>query len=120
MNTPRNTSSAIAIALALLCGAAQAGPGPQQTFAPVKSRAEAESLKPKTKIAITCPSCGAVTVSSVDKGKAHLHSFDCPVCKHSFEMDPVGSGKASAGRLVCRDSVTGKEMPLRICAEMHR
>lgn len=120
MNPPRHTSTAIAVALALLCGVAHAGPGPQQTFAPVKNRAEAESLKPKTKIAITCPSCGAVTLSAVDKGKAHLHSFDCAVCKHRFEMEPVGSGKASAGRLVCRDSVTGKKMPLRICAEMHR
>ena len=49
----------------------QAGPGPQQVYTPVKTRAEAEALPSNTKIAVTCPSCDAVSVSTVDKEKSH-------------------------------------------------
>jgi len=79
-NMHRNLIKTIGAAFAALLiasGTTQAGPGPQ-VFVPVKSRAEAESLPAKTKIAVTCPSCGAVSVSAVDKEKSHLHSFHCP------------------------------------------
>ena len=121
-NMQRNLIKTIGAAFAVLLiasGTTQAGPGPQ-VFVPVKSRAEAESLPAKTKIAVTCPSCGAVSVSAVDKEKSHLHSFHCPSCKHSFDVESVGSGKASAGKLVCKDAATGKKMALQMCAEMHR
>ena len=106
---------------ALILGTAslQAGPGPL-TFVPVKSHAEAEGLKPATKIAVTCPSCGAVSVSVVDKSKSHMHGFSCPVCKHTFAIEPVGSGKATAGKLTCKDTVSGKKMSLQMCAQMHQ
>jgi transposase-like protein len=106
-------------ALVFATSSLQAGPGPQQIYVPVKTAAEAEALKADTKIAITCPSCNAVTVSTVDKNKSHMHGFSCPVCKHTFELEPVGSGKASAGRLACKDTATGKKMSLQLCAQMH-
>lgn len=101
-------------------GTAQAGPGQQQVYRPVKTYEAASALAPKTKIAITCPSCGAVSVSAVNKEKSHLKSFDCSVCKHSFELVPSGSGKASVGNLVCKDTKTGRKMSLKLCAEMHK
>jgi len=113
------TTGAVLAALAIASASLYAGPGPQQVFAPVKTHAEAEALKPQTKIAVTCPSCGAVSVSTVDKAKSQVHSFTCTMCKHTFEIEPVAGGKATAGPLFCKDTVTGKKMPLQMCAEMH-
>jgi predicted RNA-binding Zn-ribbon protein involved in translation (DUF1610 family) len=107
-------------ALVFATASLQAGPGPQQVYTPVKTYAAAEALKPDTKIAVTCPACGAMSVSSVDKSKSHMHSLTCTVCKHSFELEPVAGGKATAGKLVCKDTSTGKKMPLQMCAQMHR
>ncbi len=120
-NTLRILTAVGAIALGLFTTNAQAGPDPSaRTYAPIKTYQEAEALKPGTKIAVTCPSCGAVTVSKVDKEKSHLKSVTCGMCKHSFEIEPVGSGKASVGKLVCKDPQTGKKMALAMCAEMHK
>jgi transposase-like protein len=120
MKTHRFTKVTIAAVAAFVIASANvlAGPGPQ-IYLPVKSHAAAEALKPNTKIAVTCPSCGAVSVSNVGKEKTHLHSFNCSACKHSFEIESVAGGKASAGKLVCKDTTTGKKMPLQMCAEMH-
>ena len=113
--------------LAVLCAVsfttattAHAGPGPQQVYRPVKSYEAAAELAPKTKVAVSCPSCGAVSVSTVGKDKSHLKSFSCTVCQHNFEIVPTGSGKASVGTLVCKDTKTGRKMALKMCAEMHR
>ena len=113
------STGAVLAALAIASASLYAGPGPLQVYAPVKTHAEAEALKPKTKIAVTCPSCGAVSTSVVGKEKSHLHSFTCTMCKHSFEIVPVAGGKATSARLVCKDTATGKKMPLQMCAEMH-
>jgi len=119
-------STTISKHLATLCAVsfigaavAHAGPGPQQVYRPVKSYEAASALAPKTRIAVTCPSCGAVSVSTVGKDKSHLKSFTCTACNHSFEVVPTGSGKASVGALICKDPKTGKKMPLKMCAEMH-
>ncbi len=108
-----------AIVIGLLTTNAQAGPGPHITYAPVKTAQEAEALKPKTRIAITCPMCGAVTTSVVDKEKSHMHGVACGACKATFEVIPVGSGKTTVTKLTCKDTKTGKKMPLQMCAEMH-
>jgi predicted RNA-binding Zn-ribbon protein involved in translation (DUF1610 family) len=105
-------------ALIMASASSQAGPGPQ-VFVPVKTAAQAEALPAKTQIAVTCPSCGAVSISTVDKAKTHMHAFNCTSCKHTYSLEAVGSGKASAGKLVCRDTATGKTMPLHMCAKMH-
>ena len=108
-----------AIALGLCTTTAQAGPSAQQTYALVKSAQEADALKVGTKIAVTCPSCGAVTVATVDKAKTHMHSMACGACKTTFEVLPVAAGKTSITKLVCKDPKTGKKMALSMCAEMH-
>jgi predicted RNA-binding Zn-ribbon protein involved in translation (DUF1610 family) len=113
------STAALLLAMAIAAGSLYAGPGALQVYAPVKTHAEAEALKPNTKIAVTCPACGAVSTSVVDKSKSHLHSFTCTMCKHSFEIEPVAGGKATSARLVCKDTATGKKMPLQMCAEMH-
>lgn len=107
-------------AFAFATASLQAGPGPHQVYVPLKSAAEAQALKPGTQIAVTCPACKAVSVAAVDKGKSHVHSFTCTVCKHSFDLEPVAGGKVSVGKLVCRDTATGKKMPLQMCAQMHK
>lgn len=108
-----------ALALGLITTTAQAGGGPHQTYAPIKSAQEAEALKPGTKLAVTCPSCGAVTTSTVDKAKTHMHSMTCGSCQTTFEVMSVAGGKGSAPKLLCKDGKTGKKMPLSMCAEMH-
>ena len=119
INITNVLASLCAIGL-LSASTAQAGPGQQQVYRPVKTYEAASTLAPKTKIAVTCPSCGAVSVSGVNKEKSHLKSFECSVCNHSFEIVPTGSGKASVGNLVCKDTKTGKKMSLMMCAEMHK
>ena len=106
-------------ALAFATTSVLAGPGPHQVYTPLKSYAEAAALKPDTKIAVTCPSCGAVSLGSVDKSKSHLHSFTCTVCKHSFDLETAAAGRTNVGKLVCKDTVTGKKMSLQMCAQMH-
>jgi hypothetical protein len=118
-HTVKLLTAVSALAFGLFATSAQAGPGPHQTFAPVKSAQEAEALKPGTMIAVTCPACGAVTTMKVDKEKSHMHSVMCGACKHSFEIVSVGGGKATMTQLVCKDPTTGKKMPLHMCAEMH-
>ena len=108
----------LACALALGAVSVQAGPGPQTSYFPLKSAAEYDALKPGAKIAVTCPSCGAVTTSIIGKQKSH--AFDCNVCKHSFDFTPTGAGKTSSGKLICKDPKTGKTMPLHVCAAMHQ
>lgn len=107
---------AVAISLAG-ANSVQAGPGPQ-VYVPVKTQKQLDALKPNTKITIACSDCGAVMVTKVKKDRSNLHKFECPVCKHSFEITPVAGGKATSARLVCRDS-KGKVMNLSLCAEMH-
>ena len=118
-NTVKILTAMSAIALGLYTTTAQAGPSAQQTYALVKSAQEADALKVGTKIAVTCPSCGAVTVSKVDKTKSHMHEMKCGACQHTFEVVPVAAGKASITKLICRDPKTGKKMALNMCAEMH-
>ena len=117
-STVRTLIAASIIALGLSVTSAQAGGGPHQTYTPVKTTQEAEALKPGTKIATVCPSCGAVNVTTVDKEKTHMHSMTCGACKETFEVMPVGSGKTTVAKLLCRDPKTGKKMALSMCA-MH-
>jgi predicted RNA-binding Zn-ribbon protein involved in translation (DUF1610 family) len=99
----------------------QAGTNPWNygIFMPVKTQSELNALKPNTKIAITCPDCGMVVVTKVNKDKSNLRHFECSVCKHSFELTPVAGGKAHLAQLLCKDS-KGHTMPLHLCAEMHQ
>ena len=48
-----------------------------------------------------------------------MKSFACGMCKHTYEIVATGSGKASAGRLICKDPKSGKKMPLQMCAMHH-
>ena len=118
MNVNFTKLGAAMAALIIAASPAFAGPGPQ-VFVPVKTAAQAEALPANTKIALTCPSCGAVSVTSVDKNKSYMHSFNCPSCKHTFALESVGSGKAQSGKLTCKDTASGKTMPLHMCAMMH-
>lgn len=109
-----------ALALGLSTTTAQAGgPTAHQTYTRVKSAQDAAALKVGTKIAVTCPSCGAVTTSTVDKAKSHMHGVTCGACQTTFEVLPIAAGKASVTKLLCKDGKTGKKMPLNVCAEMH-
>ena len=97
----------------------QAGPDrSQQVFVPVKYLSSLENLKAGTKIAVTCPDCKMVVVKKVAKDKSNLNHFECPVCKHSFEVVQSPGGKTSIPKLLCRDS-QGHTMALQVCAEMH-
>ena len=118
-NTVKILTAIGAIALGLYTTNAQAGPTAHQTYTLVKSAQDADALKVGTKIAVTCPSCGAVTVTKVDKAKSHMHGMACGACKHTYEVLPIAGGKTSLTKLICKDPKTGKKMALSMCAEMH-
>ena len=113
-------STAAVFILGVMPSSTQAGPPPAQfILKPVKTHAELEALKPGTKISMTCPDCGMMVMTKVAKDRSNLHHFECPVCKHSFDLVPLAGGKASQAKLLCKDS-KGRKMPLRVCAEMHK
>jgi len=104
-------------ALAAMNLAALAGPGPQQIFKPLNSKAEVGALKPGSHVAHECPHCGTMTVSKVGKDQAHAASHTCPVCKMKITYKDTGGGKGpKVGHITCVDEKTGKEMSARVCA----
>ena len=103
-------------AVAAMNLAAIAGPGPQQVYKPLNSKAEIGALKPGSMIAHQCPHCGTLTTSKVGDDKAHADSHTCPTCKMKITYRDSGSGKAPAvGMIACVDD-KGKEMSARVCA----
>ena len=104
-------------AVAAMNLAAIAGPGPQQVYKPLNSKAEVSALKPGSMVAHECPHCGAITTSKVGDDKAEAESHTCPVCKMKVTYKDAGGGKApKAGFIACVDEKTGKEMSARVCA----
>ena len=78
-----------------LASEAQAGPGPQQIFAPVKTMKQAQGLAPGSRIAISCGNCSGVTTYVVDKERSYMQGFTCPSCKRVYRVMPGGSGRAA-------------------------
>jgi predicted RNA-binding Zn-ribbon protein involved in translation (DUF1610 family) len=77
-----------------LASEAQAGPGPQQVFTPVKTMKQAQSLRPGSRIAISCGNCGGITTYTVDEGRSYLKGYTCPSCKRVYRVMPGGGGRA--------------------------
>src|SRR5262245_16164344 len=65
---------------------ALAGPGPQQTYTPVKSMKEAERIKPGDPIAFYCDNCKSVKTMAADTDRSYLRSFTCDKCKKKFVL----------------------------------
>jgi predicted RNA-binding Zn-ribbon protein involved in translation (DUF1610 family) len=104
-------------ALAAMNLAAIAGPGPQQIYKPLNSKAEVGALKPGSMVAHECPHCGTMTVSKVGDDKSHAESHTCPECKMKITYKDTGGGKGpKVGFIACVDEKTGKEMAARVCA----
>ena len=104
-------------AVAAMNLAAIAGPGPQEIYKPLNSKAEVSALKPGSMVAHECPHCGTMTVSKVGDDKSHAESHTCPVCKMKINYRDAGGGKApKLGVIACVDEKTGKEMTARVCA----
>jgi hypothetical protein len=85
---------AAAFVVAITSGA-QAGPGPQQVFTPVKTMKQAQSLKVGARIAVSCGNCGGVTTLTVDDERSYLRGFTCPSCKRAYHIMPGGGGRAA-------------------------
>jgi hypothetical protein len=92
------TLSAFAAAVFALALAtdAQAGPGPQQVFMPVRTMKQAQSLPVGTPITFSCGNCGAAVTTTVTADRSYLTGFTCPGCKHTFHvLSPGGGGKGT-------------------------
>jgi hypothetical protein len=85
-------AAVFAIALA---SEAQAGPGPQQVFTPVKTMKQAQSLMPGSRIAISCGNCSGITTYVVDEERSHMKGFTCPSCNRVYRVTPGGGGRAA-------------------------
>jgi len=84
-----------------------AGPGPHETYLPVTTMKQAESIKLGTRIAFECPSCGAVKTMVADKEKGYLHGYTCDRCKQHFVVRPDAHG-GTRGAYVCSDDTGHK------------
>ena len=105
---------AAAIVFSFTVPALHAGPAVTHVYAPIKTMAAADALKPGQKIAYTCPDCGSVTLMTVDKDRNNLKSFTCPMCHEKFDLKETGSsGKTHAeGAFVMVCKKTGEKATL--------
>jgi hypothetical protein len=106
------TSSIIRILLCALLSAgvvapAVAGPGPHETYVPVTTMKQAESIQPGTRIAFECPVCGRIKTMTADKGGGYLHGFTCDYCKTKFVVRTDAHGGIHGG-YVCEDDAGHK------------
>ena len=104
MQTP--IISRLVLSLLFLCFAltatVTAGPGPQQTFTPVKTMEEAARIRPGEAIAFACGNCGNISVTVADQDRGYLRSHTCATCKKKFvvRQDPHGH---SQGEFIYED-----------------
>ena len=87
-----------------LASEAQAGPGPQQVYMPVRTMKQAQSLAVGTPISYSCGNCGAAVTTTVTPERSHLSSFTCPGCKRTFRVISPGGGSKGTDIYVLADS----------------
>src|SRR5271154_5128118 len=87
----------VVIVVSFFGASAIAGPGPMQTYVPVKTMKQAAAIKPGEKVAITCGKCGGVTTFTVGEDRSFLQGFVCPNCKTKFvsRVNPHGGAIGS-------------------------
>jgi hypothetical protein len=83
---------------------AQAGPGPQQIYMPVKTMKQAQNLKVGTSISYSCGNCGAVVTTTVTPERSYMKGFTCPGCKRTFRVISPGGGSKGTDIYVLADS----------------
>ncbi len=86
---------------------AVAGPGPHETYTPVTTMKQAESIKPGTRIAIECPVCGAIKTMVAGPDPFYLRGFTCDTCKTKFVVRSDAHGGVR-GAYVCTDDAGHK------------
>ncbi|MGB8166320.1 MAG: hypothetical protein WCF18_02445 [Chthoniobacteraceae bacterium] len=87
-----------------LASEAQAGPGPQRIYMPIKTMKEAQSLKVGTSISYSCGNCGAVVTTVVTPERSYTKGFTCPGCKRAFRVVSPGGGGKGTDLYVLADS----------------
>lgn len=70
-----------------------AGP---ETYKPVATMKQAQSIKPGDQIACVCGGCGAVKTMTADKARSFLRGFTCDNCKSKFVLRQNAHGEARA------------------------
>jgi hypothetical protein len=84
-----------------------ASPKVRQMLTEIKSRAEAESLKPGDSIAMVCTKCKSVMVHNVTTQKGHIQVMTvgekhlCPGCNTYITVVGVGHGAKNEVKHVC-------------------
>jgi hypothetical protein len=113
--TIRKTLRALFAALfvAGLAAQAQAGPGYHESYAPVKSMKEAETLKPGTRLAISCGNCGVTTVFVAGEDRSYLRGYTCDRCKKKFVARMIGGRGTTIGTFVYEDAAGHQSKLLR-------
>ena len=94
---------AAAVFSTALASEAQAGPGQQQFYMPVKTMKEAQNLKVGTPMSYSCGNCGAVVTTIVTPERPYLNGFTCPGCKHTYRVISPGGGGRGADLYVLAD-----------------
>lgn len=74
---------------------ASAGPGPQESYTPVKTVKEAELVKPGDRIAFACGKCKSVKIVTADADRGYLRGgFTCDKCKTKFAQRDTAHGSS--------------------------
>ncbi|HEY5704857.1 MAG TPA: hypothetical protein VIT91_05685 [Chthoniobacterales bacterium] len=68
----------------VVSASAQGGRGGHETYLSVKTKKQAEGIKPGERVAISCGNCGAFTIFIVDKDRSYLQDYTCHTCKRKF------------------------------------
>ena len=80
----------------------------QLNLAGIKTRGEAEALKPGDSLAMVCTKCKSVMFHKVTKEKGHIDVLTfgekhlCPGCSSTIEVVGVGKGKHDEVKHVCK------------------
>ena len=86
-----------------LVAQAQAGPGYHESYVPVKTMKEAQSIKTGTRLAVACPECGAVTVFTAGDDHNYVRGYTCERCKAKFVARMIGGRGTTVGTFVYED-----------------
>jgi len=92
---------------------AQAGPGPHESYLPVKSMKEAEQIKVGDHIAVRCGKCGEVTTMLADKDRSYLRGYHCEHCHTNFQLKSISTPHGSISTFIYDDGAGHEATLLR-------
>ena len=86
---------------------AAAGRRPHETYTPITTKKQVESIEPRTRMDIEWPNCGMIKTMIVGEDPFYLHGFTCDTCKTKFVVRSDVHG-VIRGAYVCTNDASHK------------